>query len=197
VDWEDAYEAMSQDLSPDGMAILQARLATSERMLLGIDWQGQILYVAAEVRHCEARGFGMVELGCRFLDSPSSTEQVSATNRDIERVLGGLLEEVKAERVCSNEWWAHPRAAFTARILVETGMENECLVGFGGDLSRSGISFLTGAALMPGKVVLTLPHRTQKPLRVIAHVVRCHQLVAGVFDVAARFLDVADRPENL
>jgi anti-sigma regulatory factor (Ser/Thr protein kinase) len=196
VNWDGAYEAVSQDLSPDGMAIVQARLATSARILVGIDWQGQFLYVPAEVRHCQPRGGGVVELGCRFLVSPSSAAKETAADADLERAIGGLLDEVKAESVPPDDRRVHPRVAYTARVLVESRLEGECLVGFGRDLSRSGISFLTSAPLTPGNVVLTLPHRTQKPLRVLARIIRCHQLVAGVFDVGACFLDVADRPEK-
>jgi anti-sigma regulatory factor (Ser/Thr protein kinase) len=195
-DWDAAYEAVSRDISLDGMSILQARLAVSERILLGIDWQGQFLYVPAEVRHCQARDGDTVELGCRFLLSPSSADKEGAAKADLQHALGSLLEEVNAERMPSDDRRAHPRATYTARILVEKGPDGECLVGFSRDLSRGGISFLTSAPLPLGNVVLTLPHRTQKPLRVVARIVRCNQLVAGVFDVGACFLDVADSPEN-
>jgi len=42
------------------------------------------------------------------------------------------------------------------------------------------------------KVTLTLPQPHRKELRLLARIVRCHQLLSGIYDVGARFLDIAD-----
>lgn len=85
----------------------------------------------------------------------------------------------------------HPRAAYTARLTIEIGPDQPSALGFGRDLSPGGISFLTSTPLPLANVTLILPQSDRKPLRVRAHVIRCHQLLSGIYDVAARFLDVA------
>ena len=187
VDWDAAQEAVAQNLSSGGISILQSRLSSSDRVLVGIDWQGQMLYVPAEVRHCQSHG-GVVELGCRFQVSPA-TNNGASTN--VENAIGPLLEQLTGLPVPSDERRIHPRAAYTARITVETGPSQPSVIGFGRDLSRGGIAFLTSTPLPLGKVTLTLPQPNQKALRLLARIVRCHQLVTGIYDVGAQFLDIA------
>jgi anti-sigma regulatory factor (Ser/Thr protein kinase) len=189
VDWEAAHEAVAQNLSSGGIAILQSQLANSERILIGIDWHGQMLYVPAEVRHCQARGGDAVELGCRFQVAPAA-ENSGATSDCVERSISAILEQLNGPVVRPDERRAHPRAAYTAHITIETGPDQPPVIGFGRDLSRGGISFLTSTSLPLENVTLILPHPDRKPLRVRARVVRCHQLLAGIYDVGARFLDV-------
>jgi anti-sigma regulatory factor (Ser/Thr protein kinase) len=190
VDWDAAHEAVAQNLSSGGIAILQNQLANSERILIGIDWHGQMLYVPAEVRHCQARGGDVVELGCRFQVSLSDQNN-QVKNDDVGRAIGAILEQLNGPEVPHDERRVHPRAAYTAHITVEVGPGQPPVIGFGRDLSRGGISFLTSTSLPLEDVTLILPHPDRKPLRVRARVVRCHQLLSGIYDVGARFLDVA------
>jgi anti-sigma regulatory factor (Ser/Thr protein kinase) len=190
VDWEAAHEAVAQNLSEDGIAILQSRLANSDRILIGIDWHGQILYVPAEVRHCQSRGGDVVELGCRFQVAPAAQKN-GDTSADVEQAIDTLLTQLNAPGVHPDERRIHPRAAYTSRITIETEAGQPAVLGFGRDLSRGGISFLTSTPLPLDKVTLTLPQQPeQKPLRVVARIVRCNQLMSGVFDVGARFLSM-------
>jgi anti-sigma regulatory factor (Ser/Thr protein kinase) len=189
VDWKAAYDAVSQNLSSGGIAILQSQLANSERILIGLDWQGQMLYLPAEVRHCLARGGDVVELGCRFQVS-SAVENNGAKSDSVERAIGAMLEQLKGPEIRHDERRAHPRAAYTARILIELGSDQSPVIGFGRDLSRGGICFLTSTPLHLENVALILPQHDRKPLRVEARVVRCHQLLSGIYDVGARFLDI-------
>ena len=189
VDWDAAHEAVAQNLSTDGIAILQSRLANSARVLVGIDWQGQMLYVPAEVRHCQARGDDAVELGCRFQLSPAAVETNAVKSAGVERAIDSLLEHLNGR---GDERRLHPRAVYTARITVESSADRPSLFGFGRDLSKSGMSFLTSTPLPFDNVTLTLPQHDGAGLRVVARVVRCHQLMSGVYDVGAHFVDVAE-----
>lgn len=187
VDWDEAHEAVMQNFSSGGISILQSRLANSERVLIGIDWQGQMLYVPAEVRHCQASD-GVVELGCCFQVSPTAN---NGSSDGVERVIGKLLEQLNGPAGRSDERRLHPRAAYTARITVEIGPDRPPVVGFGRDLSHGGISFLTNSPLPKDNVTLSLPQPDQQVLRLLARIVRCHPLVTGIYDVGARFIDVA------
>lgn len=192
VDWDAAHEAVATDLSSGGIAILQDRLARSERILIGIDWQGQMLYVPAEVRHCQARSGDVVELGCRFQIAPAAAN-IGTNYESVGRAIGDLLKQLNGPAVQPDERRVHPRAAYTARITVETGPNQPSVLGFGRDLSRGGIAFLTSTPLPLDTVTLTLPQPHQKSLRVLARVVRCNQLLANIYDVGAQFLDVAEQ----
>ncbi len=189
VDWDAAHEAVAQNLSPGGISILQNRLANSERILIGIDWQGQMLYVPAEVRHCQAHDGDVVELGCRFQVAPTA-QSLEVRSDNVEAAVGAMLEQLNEPALRPDERRIHPRAAYTARITIETGPDQPPALGFGRDLSRSGISFLTSTPLPLGNVTLTLPQLDDKPLRVLARIVRCNPLLSGIYDVGARFLDV-------
>jgi anti-sigma regulatory factor (Ser/Thr protein kinase) len=70
IDWDAACQGISRNLSRDGVAILQTRLASADRVLIGIVSGGQPLYVPAEVRHCRRLGEDLFELGCRFQTTP-------------------------------------------------------------------------------------------------------------------------------
>ena len=190
VDWDAAHEAVVQNLSSDGIALLQSRLASSERILIGIDCQGEMLYVPAEVRHCQARDGNVVELGCRF-QVPSDPQNNGTRNAGMERALDTLLEQVNTRSVRHDERRAHPRAAYTARITVTIEEGRPPVFGFGRDLSRGGIAFLTSTPLPLENVTLTLPQQDRNVLRIRAQVVRCHQLLSGIYEVGARFLDIA------
>jgi anti-sigma regulatory factor (Ser/Thr protein kinase) len=192
VDWDGAHEAVARNLSADGIAVLQSRLAASERILVGIDWHGQMLYLPAEVRHCQARGDDMVELGCRFQISPDGVEENAPPSSDLEAAIDALLGQLNPRDVPSHERRLHPRAAYTERLHIDVASNGASAVGFGRDLSKGGISFLTSTPLPLENATLTLPQRGGDGVRVLARIVRCHQLLSGVYDVGARFVAVAE-----
>ncbi|HTU22265.1 MAG TPA: PilZ domain-containing protein [Gemmataceae bacterium] len=194
VDWDAAYQAVAQNLSSGGMAILQSQLASSERILIGIDCQGEMLYVPAEVRHCQARGGDMVELGCRFQVPPAALKN-GTSRAGMERDLDALLQQLSTGSVQPDERRAHPRVAYTVRITITIGRGHPPVIGFGRDLSRGGISFLTCTPLPLEDVILALPQHDREALRIRARIVRSHQLMSSIYDVGARFLDNADNPE--
>jgi len=112
---------------------------------------------------------------------------------DVRYELGGRRAILTLARASGEERRrAQPRAACTARIIVTTGEGCPPMFGFGRDLSRGGISFLTSTPLPMVNVILTLSQQDSQALRVRARIVRCHQLMSGIYDVAACFLDIAD-----
>jgi hypothetical protein len=151
-----------------------------------------MMYLPAEVRHCQAKAGNVVELGCRFQTAIADTG--IAPTPDTEKAIGAVLEQLANQMLPPDERRAHPRALYTARIRVQTGSDAEPIVGFGRDLSRGGISLLTTTPLLLDDVLLSLPQKEQPPLRLRGRVVRCNQLMEGVYDVAVCFLDVVDRP---
>src|SRR6185437_8117660 len=189
VDWEAAYEGVAQNLSPEGMGLLQARLATSERILIGLDWEGQMLYVPAEVRHCQTRGGEVVELGCRFQVASAASHPSATTSANGDHAIDTLLEQLHGQTARPDERRVHPRAVFTARIRIQTTSNSEPIIGFGRDLSKGGISFLTSTPLPREDVMVSLPQQDQTTLRMTARIVRCNQLMAGIYDVGAQFVD--------
>jgi anti-sigma regulatory factor (Ser/Thr protein kinase) len=190
VDWDAAYEAVARNLSEGGMAILQGRLATTDRILLGIpraDPGGEPLYVPAEVRHLRRLGGNEVELGCRFLiEAPPATEApLPPTAAGVEDAVGQLLDRLRDQLRVAEDRRQHPRVAYTEQI----GLSGEPGVGFARDLSKGGIAFITTAPVELGVQVLTLPQGTDRaPMRVRARVVRCRKIMEKFYDVAACFV---------
>jgi anti-sigma regulatory factor (Ser/Thr protein kinase) len=193
VDWTAAYEAVSHNLSADGIAILQSRLAATPRILLGLDWEGQVLYVPAEVRHCRSMAEDAVEIGCRF-QPPVDVAVPSQPVEDVQRAITGLLERLQAEEGTGDERRIHPRAVYTGRIGIAGGPATEPTFGFARDLSRGGIAFLTTGPLELAERVLSLPQADAHPLGVVVQVLRCVPIMEGIFDVGARFVDLHPRP---
>ncbi len=192
VDWAAAYEAVSRNFSQGGMAILHARLATTERVLLGIVTEGEPLYLPADVRHWRAVGDNEVEVGCRFQVQPPPAAAATAAGSQaaVEEVIAGLLERLGSPADVSQERRVHPRIGYVERIGVTLAGE-EALSGFARDLSKGGIAFITTDSLPPGPAVLALPQgREAPPLRVRAQIVRCTRIMDGFFDVGARFVGV-------
>jgi hypothetical protein len=166
------------------MAILQARLATAGRVLIGIDWEGQLLQVPAEVRHCRALEGDMMEIGCRFQPAPPAATEVDAVQRAVDAVLARL----EGQQVPAVERRANPRAIYTGRLGIAGGPPSEPDFGFARNLSRGGIGFLTTAPIALAPRILSLPQAGGVPLRVVSQILRCVPIVEGVFDVGARFL---------
>jgi hypothetical protein len=189
VDWDAAYEAVSENVSPEGMAILQDRLATSERILIGLDWEGQMMYVPAEVRHCQSRALDMVDLGCQFQIAPMASATQAA---NVDRAIRELIDKIAEQALVATDRRTHPRAAYNSRVSIQVEPNQEPVLGFSRDLSKGGISFLTTTPLNFTEVIVSLPQTDRAILRVVARIVRCNQLMAGIYDVAARFLDVAE-----
>jgi hypothetical protein len=187
VDWDAAYEAVSKNLSPEGLAMLQSRLATTRRILIGMQAEGQSFYIPAEVRHCRSVSGDVVELGCRFQTAPGKAA-VSGVEQAVEEVLHGPQEQPSV----LDERRGHRRVVYTERIQIFTAPNSEPLIGFARDLSKGGIAFITTKPLPAQITVLLPPQGPGRPLRLRAQVVRCDTVTEGFFDVGAHFLALAE-----
>jgi anti-sigma regulatory factor (Ser/Thr protein kinase) len=202
VDWDAAYQAVARNLSEGGMAILQGRLATTDRILLGIPRgsRGELLYLPAEVRHLRRLGDNEVEVGCRFLvEAPPPLETALPPAADVADAVGQLLDRLQNQLPVVEDRRRHPRVAYTEHI----GLSGEPAVGFARDLSKGGIAFITTAPVELGVRTLTLPQGADRaPMRVQARIVRCRKIMdtsfanlaeaTSFYDVAAQFLALAD-----
>jgi anti-sigma regulatory factor (Ser/Thr protein kinase) len=183
VDWDAAYAAVARNLSPEGMGILQARLATAPRVLIALDWQGQVLYLPAEVRHCQSLGGDAVEIGCDFRPSSSPTGAgPSEEEAGAQQAVGKLLDQLAGQDTAHDERRSHQRAAYTARIGISGGLRP-------GPVARRHL-VLDGGSFGLGAARADLAWWGYGPLRLRAEVLRCTPLLEGVFAVAARFLDL-------
>ncbi len=107
-DWEASHDGIAQNISADGMSVVQTRPVTTNGVLLGLEWGGQTVHVPAEVRHCQAQGERLVELGCRFHFAPGNSELEPRANS--EQAIGSLVEQLGADGVGQDERRVHPRA---------------------------------------------------------------------------------------
>jgi anti-sigma regulatory factor (Ser/Thr protein kinase) len=194
VDWEAAYQAVSLNFSEQGMGLLQERLATTDRIIIGIYANNQALYVPAEVRHCRSLGGDVMELGCRFQtrreapkETVASLPSLPEADLAVQGAVADLMELHQGLPPGAADRRVHPRVVFNARLEVCQPPSTQVLTAFARDLSKGGMSFITTTALA-GEVVLTMhPQEQGPPLRIRAQIVRCNKVQEGFFDVGARF----------
>lgn len=190
VDWDAAWDAVTQNLSSEGVGLLQALVTHSDRVLLGVEVEGRPVYIPAQVRHCRPLE-GMVELGCRFLpEKEPLPSPPSAELRTVEESVEALLSRPRRPPRTIEEGRSAPREPYTERIELLGAAGKPGQVGFARDLSRSGISFITTAPVALEDRLLSLPRPEGPPLRLRARVVRCTPISSGFYDVGARFLGI-------
>jgi anti-sigma regulatory factor (Ser/Thr protein kinase) len=196
VDWPAAYEAVSRNYSENGIGLLQQGLAETDRILIGMSVQGQMMYVPAEVRHCRSGAGDLVELGCRFQTQPApgpglieAASAVAAEPRQpLQQAITDLMENFKAPTVPADERRRDTRIMYTERIDIQTAPGAALLAGFARDLSKSGIAFVVHAEL-PQQITLLLRPRDGGPsLKVRSRVVRCNKIIEGFYDIGAEFM---------
>jgi anti-sigma regulatory factor (Ser/Thr protein kinase) len=187
VDWEAAYAAVARNLSAEGIGFLQAKLAVSGRILLGLEVGEELVYFPAEVRHWRALGQDVVELGCRFqtaanLGSPAG-EMGAAVDRLLDQAKGTLPDDERR---------LHPRVPYTDPIQIHIGPGADPIPGYPRNLSKGGIAFITTTAL-PSTFTVVFPARNGEPaLCLRAETIRSSRVQEGFFDVAARFVGFAE-----
>jgi PilZ domain-containing protein len=197
VDWEAAYEAISLNFSEQGMGLLQERLATTERIIIGIYANNQALYVPAEVRHCRDLGGNVMELGCRFQtrsEVPRATAAALPADPDgaVQAAIAAVMELHQGPPLGVDERRDHQRVVYNTRLEVFQPGSSEALVAFARDLSKSGMSFIT-TSLLSGEVVLVMhPEDQGPPLKIRAQIVRCTRVKEGFYDVGVRFIKLAE-----
>src|SRR5262249_47170755 len=154
--------------SPEGLALLQQRLETTGRILIGMQAEGQSFYIPAEVRHCRPVSGEVMELGCCFRPVPSPGPGATASEGGHEAAVEEVLQRPKEAEPAQPERRDHPRVVYTERIQVFTAPDAEPLVGFARDLSKGGIAFLTTRPL-PHLITVLLPAQGPgRPLRLRA-----------------------------
>jgi hypothetical protein len=201
VDWDKAYEAMSRNMSQEGVAILQERLATTDRVLVAVYFNDHPIYVPAEVRHVRTLGSDVVELGCRFetraaTTNPTPPQRIpppSVQEKAVHDAIAALIERRKAPPLLGDERRTHPRVVYTDRIEIHTAGFTAPLIGFARDLSKGGVSFITTMPLAQQVLLVFAPNDNDPPLRVQGQIVRCTRVKDGFYDVGVRFLNLQDR----
>jgi anti-sigma regulatory factor (Ser/Thr protein kinase) len=189
VDWDAAYEAVSRNYSPQGIAFLQQRLAETARIIIGIDAEGEPLYVPAEVRHWRTLDGDIVEIGCRFPSPASALDSINepATTEEVREAIGALIDRLRSEQVGHDERRNYQRVVYTERIEIRLGSGGKTHVGFARDLSKGGLAFVATAPLPLEPAGISLPQKDRPPLRVQAQIIRCVKIMEGFYDVGATF----------
>ena len=187
IDWDAAYKAVAQDLSPSGMGLLQKKLEASDRVMLCIESGKGTLYLPAEVRRCRAVGEGMVELGCQFLQD-SEPLPTGADRPEVEEAVEQLLKSRRIVPRSVEERRLYTREPYTEHIELASTSNSPAVLGFARDLSKGGISFISTARLAKELRVICLPQPDGSMLRLQARIVRCVELTPGFYDVGATFV---------
>jgi anti-sigma regulatory factor (Ser/Thr protein kinase) len=193
VNWDDAYDAMARNISTGGMSILQARLAVTGRVMIGVPTESGFTYLPAEVRHCRALGEDAFELGCQFQQQKpvSGLATEKAVQGLIEGAIGALIERYREQTAPADERRIFQRVSYTARIAIEGKAGQTPHYAYARDLSKGGIAFITTSPLALEERLLLLPEGDEGVLRVKSQIVRCARIMEGFYDVGAQFLALA------
>jgi hypothetical protein len=177
------------------MALLQEGLSKSQRVLIAVELNGRTVYIPAEIRHCRALSGELVELGCRFQSRAEARVPAAATGPDplaaVQEAVEALLASRQPEALPDDDRRAHRRVVFNDRIEIHPAAGGAPIVGFARDLSKGGIAFITTAQVPLEVLLVFLPRGQGVPLRIRAQVVRCNKIMDNLFDVGARFLELA------
>ena len=192
VDWEAAYEAVSRNISREGLNLLQEQLATTPRVIIGVPAGNQLIYLPAEIRHCRALAANIVEIGCRFTAGEATAPGAPGPGLDaVHNAVGALLEQLQAAAVAHDERRDHTRVGYQQRIEIRAEGQTP-VIGFARDLSRSGIAFLTTAVVPLEERILVLPQARGPGLGLRARIVRCVRVKEGLYDVGACFVGLEE-----
>jgi Histidine kinase-like ATPase domain/PilZ domain len=190
VDWDAAYDAVTQNFSRGGLGLLQSQLARAERVLIGMDIDGEIVYVPAQVRHCKPAQGNVLELGCQFILPDDIAGGMWQEGQNLDEAMAKLLAYLHKPILVIDERRQHQRVSYTEPIEI-TPPGKPTVHAIARDISRSGISLIATEPFPFEAVVIGLPAPQQPVLRVRAQVVRCAVITEGFFDVGARFLGLA------
>lgn len=188
VDRPSAHGAVMRNVSPDGVALLQAEPAPTGRVLIIIPTAGEPMEVMAEVRHWHELSDNLIEVGCRF-EKPVPLDELGVECLDDTSgaAVATLVQRLAKQQRPASERRSASRVSYTEAIRVELDGQ-PAVRGFGRDLSRGGLSFFTTGTLPPEMVTLSLPTGGETCLRVRAKVVRCTRMIDGLYEVAVRFV---------
>ena len=199
--WHSTYEAVSRNLSENGIALLQQQLASSGKLLIGIPTATGIVQLSAEVKHSRPLGAHGMELGCQFSSQstllPSSADvgpESAGSINDLSEVHGRMLAILDAHqsgKVPGDERRQHPRVVFNERVLLQMPGRPDSIIGYARDLSKGGMALITQEPV-PGEIVIAFSAvGTREAFKVKSRVVRCSLIQEGFYDVGAAFLRIA------
>lgn len=191
------YEAVSRDLSKEGMSLIQRGETRLDRVAVQVSTSDGTVMLPAEVCRWQPLEDGLVQVGCRFLlpEKPEKSEDKPTPPSGSEAMHPPLIQLLKgmgADRLPPQERRAHPRVPYTGRINVTLIGSHESsasgsIHAFGRDLSLGGIAFISRIPFPMANVEVSLPNVKGEPIVMTARIVRSRELVNGFFDVAARF----------
>jgi anti-sigma regulatory factor (Ser/Thr protein kinase) len=184
--WEGGQAALTRNVSADGLALVQAHLPTTERVLITIPCEGGPVSLPAVVKHWHRLGENAFEVGCRF--ETGAVGEAGAGDGTAEAV-ATLVARLAERAAPGRERRAAPRVSYTACIQVQAPAGQGSVTGFARDLSRTGIAFVTTTPLPLTATRLTMPQSDgHPPLCLAARVVRCTRITDGFYDVAVCFV---------
>jgi anti-sigma regulatory factor (Ser/Thr protein kinase) len=193
-DWTAAHDALTRNLSAGGMALLQAQLITAGRILIGLEVDGQLHHIPASVRHSRSIADGLVELGCEFEVAPSSISGAAAD--DAAQRISAFVELLQYNAYPHDERRLFPRAAYSGVIHLLGDDDEKPVIGFGRDLSKGGVAFVTATPVPTGSRLLALSVPSGSPIQVAASIIRCDCITTGFYDIGARFEFADSTPDE-
>jgi anti-sigma regulatory factor (Ser/Thr protein kinase) len=196
-DWDAAYDAVSRNISQEGLNLLQGQINTTRRLIIGLPSGKQWTFIPADVRHCRALAGNVVEIGCRFESGETAAPRqqaalppVDASVENVQKTVDVLIDRLKLQPLPHDDRRKQARVAYSERLEVrcETLLP---VVGFARNLSKGGIAFLATASLPLEDCIIKLPQPGGRPLGLRARILRCSRIKEGLYDVAASFLGLA------
>lgn len=187
VDWDQAWEALGRNVSAGGIGLVQSRPQTAKRVLVElVDQNGKPVYVPADVCQLTPLENGLFQIGCRF-----SKPDAAPSEALVPSAVAELLEKLEHQPAKRDERRQHTRHSYTAKIEVRSAGSDTPRSAFSRDLSRGGIAFITSFEVETGSTVrLTLPapNDSTSSQEIVARIVRCQKVTAGVYDVGCQFV---------
>ena len=184
-DRQQAWDALTQDVSEGGIALIQAKGHTATRVLIEFQDGDKPVYVSADVCRVTPVDEQLFQIGCRFTSGAAGRNGTPNDATPPAEVLQ-LLEAVE-QKHADQPRRAHQRVGYTCPIEIRMPGEKDFRPAFSRDLSRGGIAFITSFGIACGPVELLLPSPGGDPIAVRARAVRCQRVTAGVFDVGCEF----------
>ena len=189
-------EVVARDISSEGIGFLQSDFTPSGRVLITIPTGGEPIQVSAEVRHWQALGDRLVEVGCRFEKPlPPAPADDSAPSEAVAAV-GRLVDQMAEQLRPMLERRTAPRVPYSERISIAV-VGGPAVSGVARDLSRNGVAFFSTANLPLEVVHLTLPGGpSETAIRLPARIIRCTRPADGFYDIAAQIGIPPHRAKN-
>jgi anti-sigma regulatory factor (Ser/Thr protein kinase) len=120
--------------------------------------------------------------------SPVSDEP----SNPVARAVGDLIEDHPPVEGPGDNRRIFSRVVYHERVEIAIGPEEAPYVGFARDLSRGGIAFFSIRPVPAEFTIILPPKGALSSMHIRARAVRCNKIMDGLFDVGARFLQLAE-----